>query len=1157
MKSRSKTQKKGELAQAGKEHEDARLAALSRYKILNTPPEKAFDCITQLTSHIFGVPIALISLVDRDRQWFKSCYGFNTHETDRALSFCSYAIQADKVMVVPDATQDARFASNALVTGESGIRFYAGAPLQTPDGYKLGTLCLIDRKPRPGLTQQQQQVLKSLAALVVDELELRRVSRSLQASQVELQTSEEKFRAIVEGASDLINIKDTEGRFIFINPAGAEILGYRVEDILNKCNSDLFSLEDNARVTADDQRVMNSGRALSYEQTFKFRGEERSFLTNKFPYRSDQNELLGVVVVSRDITERKQVEQALAESEARYRAIVEQATVGVSQTDLTGRFLYVNDRYCQIVGRSRDELLGGLRLHEVTDPEDLPQNLLNFDHLLESSIPFSMEKRYLRPDGTRVWVGLEASLVRSPDGRPLYAQAVIQDITERKNVEAALAESEARYRIVAETASDVLITIDETNTILYLNPAAEKIFGHHLKDMLGQDLNMLMPEYLRHLHAAGLKRYHETGHKHLSWDAVEVPGLHQDGHEIDLEISFGDYKQEGRHLFTAIIRDITERKRARDILKRSRALLQAAFDSTAEGVLSVNEHGRITNYNRRLLEMWHVPEELLTSKNNDVLMQHGLAQFKHPNEFLERAQEAFANPEAEIKDVFELKNGRIIEQVSIPQRVEGRFVGRVSSFRDVTERHQGEERLRKVNQELEARVAERTTALEDANQELKRLNERLLHDAFHDALTGLSNRALFVKRLQQAISHHNSRVNYGFSVLFLDFDRFKVVNDSLGHIIGDQLLIAVSERLSRCVRPIDTVARLGGDEFTILLEDVTDIEEATRTAERIQRELTQPFVFANQTVYTSASIGITSSAYNYERPEDILRDADIAMYRAKALGKATHQVFTPKMRERAASLLALENDLRRAIQRQELRVHYQPIIAIASGKLAGVEALLRWQHPRLGMVPLTEFMPIAEETGLVVEIDRWILYEACRQVREWQNILPLSLNVNLSGQAFTHAGLLESIGMSLAATGFDPKNLKLELTEGVFVQSSEETLASLSKLKALGVQIYIDDFGTGYSSLSYLQRLPIDALKIDISFVQRMTQDRDSAELVKTIIVMARNLGLQVVAEGVETASQLKQLKRLKCQYAQGYLFAKPLDPVETMAFIEKALLNT
>jgi PAS domain S-box-containing protein len=585
------------VAEAAPASEEARLASLSRYEILDTPPEEAFDRITQLASTIFSVPIVLITLVDRDRQWFKSCYGLDTRETDRSLSFCAHAIQADTVMVVPDATQDTRFALNALVTGEPGIRFYAGAPLRTPDGYKLGTLCLIDREPRKQLALEQRSMLESLAALVVDELELRRVGRALQASEEKLQTSEGQLRAIVEGTPDALYIKDTTGRFIFINPAGAEMLGCDVDEVLGKHNSDLFNSNDSARITAADQQVMDSGESLFFEQTLQLSGEERSFLTNKFPYRSDQGDILGVIVTNRDITGRKRAQRELAASEA-------------------------------------------------------------------------------------------------------------------------------RYRIVAETASDVLVTIDETSTILYLNRAAEKIFGHQLEDMLGQNLNMLMPEYLRHVHAAGLKRYTETGRRHLSWEAVEVPGLHKNGYEIDLEISFGEYKQEGRHLFTAIIRDITDRKRASEALERTTALLRAAFDSTAEGVLGVDEHGRVTNYNRRYLEMWRVPKGVLDAESDGALVRHALKQLKEPDGFLERVQEAYSNPEGETQDEFELLDGRMIERVSLPQRIEDRVIGRVWSFRDVTARHRAEERLQEANRELQAR----SEALTQAREEERRRLQRDLHD---------------------------------------------------------------------------------------------------------------------------------------------------------------------------------------------------------------------------------------------------------------------------------------------------------------------------------------------------------------------------------------------------------------------------------------------
>ena len=465
---------------------------------------------------------------------------------------------------------------------------------------------------------------------------------------------------------------------------------------------------------------------------------------------------------------------------------------------------------------------------------------------------------------------------------------------------------------------------------------------------------------------------------------------------------------------------------------------------------------------------------------------------------------------------------------------------------DITERVKARQQLETFNAELEARVKERTLELETAKANLEKLNEQLQHDAFHDALTTLPNRALFKDRLGQAIGRHQRRPENGYAVLFLDFDRFKAVNDSLGHGAGDALLVEMGQRLNRCVRPADTVARLGGDEFTVLLADVSSIEEAVRTAERIQRALKQPFKLQGLDVPVSASIGIVSGELGYENAEDVLRDADIAMYRAKQLGRGAHQLFTVEMRERTLSRLALETELRRALDRGDLAVHYQPVVSVASGLPIGFEALARWHHPEYGVIPPSEFIPIAEEAGVVAEIDLFVLRSGCRQLRQWQEEVPAlaeaTLSVNLSGQGFGAKGLAARVAQVLADTGFEPQLLKLEITESILVGPSGSAREALNALRALGVQLHIDDFGTGYSSLSYLQHLPVSTLKIDRSFVANMTQSRESAELVKTIVTMAQTLGLQVTAEGIETGEQLEQLKGLGCEFGQGYLFSKPLD---------------
>ncbi|HEV2861981.1 MAG TPA: EAL domain-containing protein [Pyrinomonadaceae bacterium] len=426
----------------------------------------------------------------------------------------------------------------------------------------------------------------------------------------------------------------------------------------------------------------------------------------------------------------------------------------------------------------------------------------------------------------------------------------------------------------------------------------------------------------------------------------------------------------------------------------------------------------------------------------------------------------------------------------------------------------------------------------------RRAEHQLLHDAFHDTLTGLPNRALFTDRLKLALARAKRLGAQQFSVLFLDLDRFKVINDSLGHMVGDQLLVGIARRLEACLRPGDTVARLGGDEFTILLEDIADGREAIEVAKRVEKELSLPFNLSGNEVFTTASIGIAPSSTGYERPEDMLRDADTAMYRAKSQGKSRHVVFDKAMHAHALNLLHLETDLRRAIERREFAVHYQPIVCLSTGAVRGFEALLRWQHPEHGLVPPLEFIPVAEETGLILPIGEWALGESCRQMREWQEAFPSEparfVSVNLSGRQFANPDLIEQIRHALRTTGLAPECLKLEITESVVMENIETTIEMLRQLRDFGVESGIDDFGTGYSSLSYLHRFPSSILKIDRSFVGRMTENNENTEIVRTIVMLARNLGMKVVAEGVETEAQLAHLRALGCDYAQGYLFSRP-----------------
>lgn len=436
---------------------------------------------------------------------------------------------------------------------------------------------------------------------------------------------------------------------------------------------------------------------------------------------------------------------------------------------------------------------------------------------------------------------------------------------------------------------------------------------------------------------------------------------------------------------------------------------------------------------------------------------------------------------------------------------------------------------------------------------------QLTHEAFHDTLTDLPNRALFQNRLLQTIQVVQARKEHLFAVLFLDLDRFKTINDSLGHLAGDQLLIAVSKRLLGMVRPSDTVARLGGDEFAILLPEIHSSQEAIHIAERIQNELPHPFNISGQEVFSTASVGIALSTSGHQRPEQFLRDADLAMYHAKASGKARYEIYDAEMHEKTVGHMRLETDLRKAIERNEFELYYQPILDLAENRITGFEGLIRWHHPSRGLLLPGEFIAMAEETGMITAIGKWALQEGGRQLNLWQSQFreesPLTLNLNFSSKEFTSL-LLKQITRIKQEIELAPDSLRLEITESTIMGNPEATAALLTQLKAAGVGLHIDDFGTGYSSLSYLHQFPIDALKIDRSFVSKMLADRDHLEIIKTIISLAHSLNMQVIAEGVETVEELNTLRALGCEYVQGYYISRPIGATAVRDFMLYYLNN-
>jgi diguanylate cyclase (GGDEF)-like protein len=460
------------------------------------------------------------------------------------------------------------------------------------------------------------------------------------------------------------------------------------------------------------------------------------------------------------------------------------------------------------------------------------------------------------------------------------------------------------------------------------------------------------------------------------------------------------------------------------------------------------------------------------------------------------------------------------------------------------------------NNKLNSQLKKSNLDLQIEITEHHRVEEQLSYDGLHDALTGLANRTLFLDRLEQAIKYAKRRDEDKFAILFIDLDQFKVVNDSLGHLMGDQLLNLVVQRLRESLRPSDTLARFGGDEFEVLLDNTVDKNSVTIVAKRINEALHSPFNVESREVFITASIGIVTDLVEYERAEDILRDADIAMYQAKAQGKDRYEIFDVRMRTRAFSRLELENEIRTGLENREFQLYYEPIIFLESNRLTGFEALIRWLHPKRGLLLPVEFLSIAEESGLILPMGDWVLQEACLQLKRWHEKYPslqkLSVNVNISSRQFSHSNFIGKVTEALRASGLKADALKLEITEGVLISNHARANETIAKLQNLGIQFQIDDFGTGYSALGYLQHFPINAIKIDRTFVNEMAKGRKGIELVRAIISMAREMGMETIAEGIENEKQLGELKDLSCGYGQGFLLSKPQDKGTTEKILAK-----
>jgi diguanylate cyclase (GGDEF)-like protein len=560
-------------------------------------------------------------------------------------------------------------------------------------------------------------------------------------------------------------------------------------------------------------------------------------------------------------------------------------------------------------------------------------------------------------------------------------------------------------------------------------------------------------------------------------------------------------------------------------LNEALSLLRATLESTADGILVVDQRGRIRTFNGRFVEMWRIPDHILDARDDDAALGFVVSQLVDPDSFLAKVRELYATPDAESFDTLVFKDGRVFERYSKPQRVGDELVGRVWSFRDVSER--------------------------------KQLEDRLAHQAFHDALTNLANQALFRDRVEHAVARV-ARGGRRLAILVLDLDNFKTVNDSMGHPAGDLLLVGAADRIMACLRTSDTAARLGGDEFAVLLEDANSDADVLEVAERILAAFAEPFLIGSKELFTSISIGVALHAVG-TGPDEFLSDADLAMYTAKRKGKARYEVFKAHMHEAAIERLEVEASLRRATLAGELVLHYQPIVELATGAVVAVEALVRWAHPDRGLLYPDSFIAVAEETGLILDVDRYVLTEACAQCRHWQrehlNCAGLAMSVNISSRLLVGPDLVNQVSRALDETGLSPGDLTLEVTEVAMMRDTDAAARNLRALSRIGVRFAVDDFGTGYSSLSHLHDFPIHVLKIDRSFVDDVVGGSGHPELARAIVALARTLGLVSVAEGVETAAQAEALQALGCDLAQGFHLCEPREAAGLVGLLRQGCL--
>jgi diguanylate cyclase (GGDEF)-like protein/PAS domain S-box-containing protein len=817
-----------------------------------------------------------------------------------------------------------------------------------------------------------------------------------------------------------------------------------------------------------------------------------------------ETEILGNGI---DFRQLRQAEERLRESEEQYRLLVATIPEVVWKTDSKGNVLFVSTQVEALLGYSVEEFRqqGDSLWFNSVHPDDQERVGQAYESLINLGEPYDIECRARKKNGEWFWAHDRAVATTGSNGSRV-ATGLISDITARKAGE----ESENRYRSLFENMLEGFahceMLFDDRGcpidfVYLGVNIAFGKMTG--LANVVGKKFSEVIPG-ARDSQQELLERYGRVA-KTSRPERFEI-----EIKSLGMWFSISAYGA-GKGCFVAVFDCITERKQAEESLLFKTALLEAQAETTLDGILVVDESDRIVLANRQFGLNFGIPDELLSTQDDLVMRQHVMAKVEFPDIFVERVKYLNDHRDEKSRDELRLKNGKVFDRYSGPLvDSKGRYRGRIWYFRDITVRKLAEEQVRFL--------------------------------AYYDALTGLPNRTLLKDRVTKALAAAR-RQEQKVAFLFLDLDRFKDVNDSLGHSVGDLLLQKIAERLKTWGREQDTIARLGGDEFLIMVTQVNDLPDVAAAAERLMDAMTAAYVVQGNPLNVSCSIGVSIFPEHGTDCETLIKNADAAMYGAKDSGRNNFRFFSEEMNVQSVERLTLESSLRSALAKEQLFLMYQPQMDIATGKITGLEALLRWQHPKLGLVPPDKFIRIAENSGLIAPIGEWVLRTACSQAKQWQDdgLPAVSVAVNVSAVQFRQQGFCELLRNVLHETGLAPQYLELELTESLLVADADVTISVLRELKSMGVTLAIDDFGTGYSSFNYLRQFRVSKIKIDRSFISDVATNPDDAAITAAIISMAKSLNLKVIAEGVEDEAQMSFLREHRCDEIQGYYFSRPL----------------